>query len=243
MSRSLPIKIDPDNIKESIVQVMFSTEVPNELLPGYFHQLFAESFEYSANAPDFSELFKFPIPINITQSRPPIFSNKEIKFQLEAIGGITFNTNERYIGWDNYFPQIEKVLTVAFENGIIKDVTRIGIRYISEYEDGVYGKINLKLDLPIWQEEPLLSNFKFENETDGFSVVLGVRSVSTEFQERKNQKISSIIDVDVVKNGINLNELNQVLDFIGRGRKIGKKTFFNLLTEEYVSTLKPQFKK
>ncbi|MBK9013580.1 MAG: TIGR04255 family protein [Saprospiraceae bacterium] len=127
----LPFKIEPDNLKDTIVEFHYQSEVPHEVLPGLVFELLKGSFKI------------VPRPTSPWQLDPANFLKLETqdgmlltddlaKIHLRK-ESIIFNTVGSYPGWEQYSNCIFDTMTRLYNAGFVQKVLRIGVRYISEF--------------------------------------------------------------------------------------------------------------
>jgi uncharacterized protein (TIGR04255 family) len=241
----IPKSISPDRIKDSIVEVKYTSQLPYEILIGVFFNAIDDTFTYSNNPIGRNNLLPLinnqnEVTINIG-GYSPLFFNKDIKVDLKP-NSIVFNCINAYIGWNNYFQLIQKILTQIYNTKKIDCFTRIGFRYISEYQnfdlkDCV--KFNFSFGRPEIQSDRF--TFRAEFYLDNSLVILNLMNKLKTLQPISNSSIStvSLIDIDVIKDNLEIKELNQFFEVIESCHKIEKEFFFNLLKEEFLKTLNP----
>jgi uncharacterized protein (TIGR04255 family) len=242
----LPKKIDPDRIKDSIVEVKFTSQLPYEIYLGQIYQSLDETFKYTNRPALGSKNIQLPVDVprelKLTFGAPiSLFSNDKIKFEIQN-GSIIFNCIDKYITWDLYFPEIMNVLNQIYTSNCIVSFNRIGLRYISEYPDTDIKSIT-KFGFSFGMPEISSDNYSFRSEykKDNFRVILNLSSkipaLNTDFQK----KTISSIDIDVISDNLELVDLDTLYSLIDKVHNIEKITFFNLLQEDFLKSLNPQY--
>jgi len=244
----LPIKIEPDRIRDSIVQIFFKSEIPFEPLIGYFYEILSKAGFAYTNAPVKPQQ-KTQISgqanefmVNILPQH--LFFNEEIKIQLHQSGSIIFNCINKYIGWNKFFAYINDILLKLKNQNVIYGFQRIGIRYISEFPNiDLSDKLNFSYRLEGLNESLHNGNFRFEWNDDPYKIVvnLGIKLpilISTTVDNIKIDYIS-LIDIDVIQQGFNIVENEELCSVINSTHIKQKRIFFTLLKEEFLQTLNP----
>lgn len=242
----LPKKIDPDRIKDSIVEVKFTSQLPYEIYLGQIYQSLDETFKYTNRPALGPKNIQLPVDVprelKLTFGAPiSLFSNDKIKFEIQN-GSIIFNCIDKYITWDLYFPEIMNVLNQIYTSNCIVSFSRIGLRYISEYPDTDIKSIT-KFGFSFGMPEISSDNYSFRSEykKDNFRVILNLSSkipaLNTDFQK----KTISSIDIDVISDNLELVDLDTLYSLIDKVHNIEKITFFNLLQEDFLKSLNPQY--
>lgn len=238
----VPIKIEPDRIKDSIVQVSFVSKYPYEVLIGYIYNvLTSNDFNYIAG-PQPQIVNPRGVSINNVNLSPQ-FIDKEnlVRIQLQQSNFLNFNITSKYIGWDVYSRIISKVLILLKDAQIIVAYTRIGIRYVSEFFNiDVLDKVKFSIDasFPGKKIESSTTNLKWVD--DDFQIVLNIVS-KLPLPLNNTKDFVSLIDVDVIKQGFQIVDVVELLTLIDLCHKKQKEVFFSLLTEDFLSELNPQY--
>jgi uncharacterized protein (TIGR04255 family) len=247
----LPGKITPDRIRDSIVQIFFTSDIPFEPLVGYFYgHLIEDGFQYS-NKPLKTPFDKTITPegVNLMEfviNPQHLFFNEEIKIQLNQNNSIVFNCINNYIGWTNYFTQIKKIVSKLFKIKIINGFSRIGIRFISEFPNiDITEHIQYKVSINFEEGELINSSFRGEWRINDFKVLIniGSRLPIPQFLTTEDKKVNfiSLIDIDVISEGFSIDSTNKLFSLIDQVHFKQKETFFSLLKEEFLNTLNPEY--
>lgn len=243
----IPKKISPDRIKDAIVEVRYSSSLHFEVIAGMFYQSLDDSYSYT-NRP----LHKTaPYQQNIATGEltfalggQSIFYNDKIKIQVLP-NSLVFNILNEYISWENYKPEIEKALKQLQKANVIEKFTRIGMRYISEYPNhdlGTCVKFNFTFGMPSVVSDKYL--FQTEFQYDGFRVILNLKHNQPVISIREKNQVSvatSTIDIDTISKDFQITDLKQLLDIIDEVHQKEKEMFFNLLREDFLKTLNPEY--
>ncbi len=240
----LPRKIDPDRIKDSIVEVKFTSQLPYEIYLGQIYQSLDETYKYT-NRPTLGQKniqlpVDFPRELKLTFGAPlSLFFNDKIKFEIQP-GSIVFNCIENYINWDIYFPEIVKVLNQIHTSNCIVSYNRIGLRYISEYSEidlTSITKFSFSFGMPDISSENY--SFRSEYKEDNFRVILNLSNKIPVLNEDSQKKTVSSIDIDVISENFEINDLASLFAIIDKVHTIEKTTFFKLLQENFLKSLNP----
>ena len=239
----VPVKITPDRIRDSIVQVYFESDIPYLPLIGYFHS-YLLSMDYDfASGENNTNLNKIEVDLSFLNHL--FVSNKHgIKINIHPNGSIIFNCIDNYIGWESYSSEIYKVLSKLMEVGIIKTVTRIGVRFTSEFPNiNLLDNINFAVNYDLKNKSLNAGNFNIELTEDNYRIILNlVSNLRINNQVIQNDIASiSLIDVDVIKDNLLLLNFNEVKETINQIHIKQKETFFSLLKEDFLSSLNPEY--
>ena len=237
----IPIKITPCPIIESIFEVRFGSEMPGEAIFGIIYNAFKDGF------PKLEKLPILQIPDTIRSSDPNLTYAPHYKLGSDnyilQVGPRVFslaNVNE-YVGWEIFYEKIRDVFEIIYGLNIIKEIYRFGFRYINLFpEINIYEKSDLKIllkDNSLTKEVNILTNL----HANGF--VNTLRMVSdTQVEISKKKMIGSVIDIDTsLNNAIKTFSFSTIEQIIKDAHTEEKKLFFNLLKDEYLKTLNPEY--
>lgn len=237
----LPVKISPDSIKDSIIEVKYVSPIPFEILVGFIYNALDESYSYT-NQPKQVKQNLNEITFNIGGLN--LFYTDKLKIQLQQ-NSIIFNCTDGYIGWADYKAEIEKALKQISTIKEIEFFERIGVRYISEYPEKdikevtrfsfEFGIQEIQSDTFIFRTEFVWDNYKIHLTLQHKSPILSPIDKGTTFQLKQ----VSIIDVDVISDGLKINDIQILFDKIEETHSKEKEVFFRILKEEFIQSLNP----
>lgn len=233
---SLPKKIKPCPIKDALVEIRF---VPDISLDAVFGVI------YKQLRNDYGEPEQLPI-----MQMPAEIRNKEKNFRFKPhykllkppyvvqIGPemIAISSYPDYVGWENFSAEIIKVLEHIEESEVIKEISRVGIRYINFFENDIFKKVRIKILKDDSEINYLNSFFRTEMMDGNFKNKLQIGNNVT-----VDGKNGSIIDIDTVKDSGLENFFTEKKEIISRGHEVEKKLFFELLTDEFLKSLNPEY--
>ncbi len=240
---SLPKKISPCPIIESIVEIRFESDFPPEVIIGILYQSFV---------PKFAKVDRLPIlqlPEALRLSDPNLIfqpyyrlSTENFAFQFGA-KVISLNNSGTYVGWDVYYAKLVETITTVVKSGVIKNVLRFGIRYINFFENiDIYKNITLEVKMNNAPLESTQLLTRAELNIGKFSGVLQVASKADIITGvGKTAKKGSVIDIDI---GYNKSDNIANIDFpplFRESHEEEKKLFFGLLKPEFLITLNPEY--
>lgn len=241
----LPKIINPDRIKDSIVEVKFLSEFPFEVCIGLIFQSLDDSYKYT-NRPTFGQknnsqtdgASEIKLEFGFPQS---IFFNDKIKIEIQP-NSIIFNCIDKYLTWGLYKPEITRVLDQIFKSNVITSFNRVGVRYISEYPDRDIKEIT-KFDFSFGMPDVLSDNYAFRSEykKSDCRIIINLKGKYPMLNNDSTKKIISSIDVDVIKESLSVNNLTNLYDVIEELHTMEKTTFFSLLKEEFLTSLNPKY--
>lgn len=236
----IPKSISPDPVRDSIVEIRYESPTPFEVLVGIFYKRLEDRFAFIAkpqNPNIEQERDENHFHLNINLGNKSLFYNDLIKIELRA-GTIVFNYNpdaEGYIGWEKFFHAIQTVLNELLDTGEIKQINRVGVRYISEFDgvnilEKINGGLYFSIELPTIQTVSLRTKFSDENFT--YSLM-----VSNELNRNTEEDFASLIDIDVFyhdEQGL-AKDIEALSKLIGQAHQREKELFFKLITREFLN--------
>jgi len=241
----LPVKITPDRIRDSVVQVFFNADIPFEPLIGFCYTALGKSgWKYSNRQPPLEP--QSGLIIEFAPVVQHFFIKDHVRFQLFANQSIAFNCINRYIGWKDYGGHIRNVINELAATGHFTQFTRIGIRYISEFANiDILEKIKYKPSLLPVAGKVSSSTFRFvytENEV-AKNVQIDSKIPLNPVLGTVNEPVNfiSLLDVDIVQQGLSIKEADSLWREIDRLHTIEKETFFSLLDDEFLQSLNPEY--
>lgn len=245
----IPKKITPDRIREAIVEIKYRSRVPFEIVPGYVFRALDDTYRYIMR----------PTP---TPALPPheeaeivglqfqfgshMFHKDRIKIVLKP-GSFVFNCLDSYVSWSTYLPEIKRFLEQISGADVVESFERVGLRYISVYEDmDLLPLINFSYAVKIEEYDPKNFRFNSEFEYKGKTVILNISNQLPQIdpnQKTSKPKTVSQIDIDVIQKNISVssNDLALLVNHIESIHETEKEIYFSLLTEEFIATLNPEY--
>ena len=236
----LPKKISPDSLVDAIIEVKYEANRPFEVLLGIFFEALDETYFYT-NRP-----IKPAAPGTFIAGTISLFYNDKISIQVFP-GALAFSSLNKYIGWEDYYPAIEKALNTLHSTGNIAKFTRVGIRYITEYVNKDL-KDSIKFEFSFgWPEiSSLLTTFRTEFMYSESKVILTLHNKLPVLKQlavnaQPEIVLTSIIDIDVIKEPLSIEKLTEIHEVINNGHQKVKEVFFGMLREDFLKTLNPEY--
>ena len=246
----LPKRITPDSIIDATVEVKYLSNLPFELLVGFFFSALDDSYHYTSRAmqPNLPALpFTQGSGITFNMGVQPLFYNDHISIRLAPNTVIFGCLNNKYIGWDVYRVEIEKVLKAFEGTGHISKWVRIGIRYITEYLNKDLKECT-KFTFTFGLPDVRSSSTTFRSEFP-YKAVKAILTLNNQMPSIRQQASSStvqivqtsVIDLDVIREPLDIAGVGDLMNVVNATHEIEKELFFNLLTEEFLKTLNPEY--
>jgi uncharacterized protein (TIGR04255 family) len=236
----IPAKISPCPIVEASVGILFEPNIINDAVFGIIFKAFQSEY------PNVASLPVSKIPEEIRHKDPKLINQPHYKISNERysllIGPrvITISCRKEYIGWNLFSKEIDKALNKIREAGVIKEVQRLGVRYINLFDINIFENIRLVVKVG---DEPLESKNTFvraEIPSNDFLSVLQIANNATMVFDNETFT-GSVIDIDTSTTN-NLNDFfSSYHNLVMKGHEEEKKIFFELLNPAFLATLNPTY--
>ena len=156
--------------------------------------------------------------------------NDKISIQLRD-NTFIFSCLDKYIGWKNFRPEIEKAIEIVENTGKIQKWNRVGLRYISEYPntdlkectnfDFRFGLPNIKSSSTAFRSEFLYK---------GSKVILNLSNQIPVAHQKALNKMpeiipTSIIDIDVIQEPIKEEDTLKLINLVDSMHLVEKEVF------------------
>ncbi len=231
---AIPTTINPDLLKDSIVEIRFNSDFDFALIPGLlYNSLVKNSYQYSGGIIN-------PIPqanqvvLNLAQ---PTFINELITCRLIG-NSLIFNCKTKYIGWKKYFSEIAAFLRIIDELQIVKTYSRLGLRYINILRDtNIYDKLIEEVRVNLKSFQNVATNIKTEIIHSEFKINV---NLGNDFRLQESNEKVSVIDIDVSFEK-EINKLEELLIILNEIHATETSVFFTFLRPTYIETLKPTY--
>jgi uncharacterized protein (TIGR04255 family) len=232
--KNLPNKVSPNPLLNSIVEIRFESNLQSDQLLNFYLNHFRE---------DFPEILDHKLEPSGKPHRAKYhFFNEKFSILL-GCDVIAFENRGDYMFWANYFPLIKDNLLKLNKACEISKIDRVGIRYISFFENEVVSQDSLLVDNSFsfdGYERPD-HFFRAAYSKEGVTILVQIpRNVVVEENERKRTGI--LIDIDVSKEQNIPQQIGQeFFDLIDFLHVEEKAMFFSLLSDTFLETLKPEY--
>ena len=239
-------KIEPDNIKDSVVEIRYESNMPYELILGIVYEKLKGTFKLIKQEQTPSTELKFKgnqeiIDFKIEQSRETLLHDEEITVKFIP-NAVIFNCLNDYLLWPKYFSKIQLVLDKIYDSEIFEFVNRVGLRYINEYIDTKLEDIvNFSFEFGMQDVESNKFNFRTEFDFQEHLVILNFIRNTGNLNSEEVVKIIpvSYIDIDVIKQNVKIENKSGLLKVIEEVHKVEKTLFFDkFLKKEFKAKLK-----
>jgi len=237
----LPTKVEVCPITDAVVELRFTTNVPEGALFGLVYRDLAEEYPTVENLPILQ------LPENFRQGA-------ELRFQphhkltgkraIVQLGprSLSISSTIPYVGWTEFSKCIYSVIEVAKKANFMTTVSRLGLRYINMFDADVFEKINVQLlisDSPVQCKSARLRTL-LEDE-NGFRSLVQVFNDVTLKAATEGPITGSGIDIDVSKEYSGLDFVEHIDEEIEKAHLIEKEHFYKLVQGPLLDELKPTY--
>ncbi|MCK9225180.1 MAG: TIGR04255 family protein [Candidatus Muirbacterium halophilum] len=236
---NIPKKIIPSFVKEVIAEIRFDSNEPIEVIYGTIYKALKKEYPLKIDLPILQ------IPDNIRKQdlkllNQPwyIIHNDDIKIQIGP-KTISIANQSKYSGWDNFFDNCNKFFNELEKLKLELQINRFGLRFINVFNYDIYDKSTLELILNSNKFKSDLTYVRTKINIDDYNLLIQITNDALFNNDGEIKKVS-IIDIDTSCININ-NFFEHKVNIIGEAHVNSKKLFFNLLKEDFINTLKPEY--
>ncbi len=233
----VPKKISPCPITEAVVELRFESKLPPEVIPGVVFSPLKSMF------PKIEALPVMQLPPVIRDNDPNLkfspqykLSNNDFIFQIGP-RCLSIVCPKDYKGWTRFSEQIDKVFDVVKGLGIIDKPIRVGVRYISFFENSdIFQNLKLTMNLAdnslIGSQNIVRSEFDYQN----FKCVVQIANSATLNGKTKG----SSVDIDIITDkGTTI--LSDFKGIVSAAHELEKKLFFSIVKPEFLKQFNPEY--
>lgn len=240
----LPSKIHPDYLKDTIVVAHFSSDKPTSVLGGLIFNELSNNFSVpKSNSSNAFIEFGLSNQLAITQG-----SNLHLKNEVFTIklinNSLVFNTINTYNGWSDYSKTIFDVIGKLLSKDILQKITRLGIRYISEFPNmKIFENLNINSSLPSLEKEISSTTLRSEINGENYTGIVNLANNIKVPRNHHNKVVDhvSLMDIDVFNSDMELEDIESVKENLNYLHKKEKEIFFGLLNEKFLASLNPEY--
>jgi len=224
------IKLTPDPISFSVVEIRFSPKIPLDVFFGMIYMNIKDQYPKIQKHKE-----------NKTNKLHPKYALLDESFAIN-IGSniISFASIRGYLGWKEIFSRIEDFFRKIDSLDIFDKISRIGLRYINFFEDITDISEHLKLDLSYnFDTPPPITN----QITSSFIVENGILcTINIENNAENNNKQGSIVDIDCSFNTPISYDFKKILGYIDKCHIVEKDYFVKIIKQDLLNKYNAQYK-
>jgi len=240
---SLPNSIEPCPIVDALVEARFIPNLPDEAVFGALYEPLSKDFQKVENLP------ALQLPPQIRNLNPqlrfqPTYRLRGEKYYI-SIGAKVFavGIHMPYPGWTAFRGKLISVFETLASKPVVKQLQRLGIRYVNAFEGDVTRRLTLETRLSGQPLEGAKTFFRTLLQRDGSKVLLQVSKDQTVKRPPDFKRIGTVVDIDVSQSATQALDLQSLTTFIDDAHQIAKKLFFELLQPDFLNELHPIYDK
>jgi len=243
--KELPKKISPCPIIEVIFEIFFDTKIPPSAILGMIYPYFKDEYE------DLEKLSFTQLPDSIRSLDQNLMFKADYKMKTASNNYIIqvgpkmlsiSNINE-YSGWTVLQNKLNDFTKKIEKSGIIQNIRGINIRYINFFDIDIFEHIKLTLTVndKIHLSPSTVINTRIKGE-DNLDIILQVANNAT-LNSKTVSRNGSIINIATIlkKDRQIIFDNDAISEFLESAHIKEKKIFFNLLKDEYLKKLNPEY--
>lgn len=222
----IPKKLNPDKIKDALVEIQFSSQHPYELLLGLLFTSLDNSYSYANRS---------------RAKRVALFYNDQIRFEV-GNGYIIFNCLEKYPGWEIYLNEISKTLIQLNKENKLGAFHTVGLRYINEFPgEGIDNVARFNYSIGKLDVKPESYGFRLNylDEEDKILLILENRN-KYQKAEGSPQKYA-YVDIGIVRHDLKIVEVNKLIEVLNVLHEKEKEIFIEIIDEDFLKSLNPEY--
>lgn len=237
MPTKLPIKINPERLKDTLVEIRYQSDIPFEYRLGLCHKVLMENgfriFEPISPNPADTDILNF----FLVKPQRNVFADDTARFYFEE-DKIVFNSNGTYQGWAKLSGTIRRCIEILFKEGLAGPIRRIGLRYVSEFDSiQIFDQLKWKFEYSWKQQASINTSFRTEWIDDDDRIIVNLLN-----NVQREEDAFSLMDIDV---NHTLNEVTSdisvIFDLLNRLHEKEKQVFFGLMKNEFLESLNPTY--
>lgn len=241
----LPKKIQKEPLIDATVEIRFESLIDRSAVFGVIYYALRELYTKVEQLP----IMQLPLdaiesdPLTASQARYRIYSEK---FNLQiGPSSVSVHCNNNYLGWAEYSQEIFRVIQIINELKIVKNVNRVGVRYVNflHYSLDIFRDLQLKLSFPQRNLDKLPTTIRVllpELPDNKYFTQLSIANYTEAIRDNEKM-VGSVIDIDTIRTVDLENFFSGYKQIIDQAHDIEKSLFFGLFTEEYLESLEPLY--
>lgn len=238
MISKLPRKITPCPIWEAVVEIRFDSDIEPDAIFGILYQKVKNEY------PKVEKLPILQIPEAIRLKDQDLLKQPYYKLSCDnlsiRIGPQVFSVlcTKEYIGWEKFSEVLEKNFNAIDDLKIVKEVKRFGVRYINFFEKmNIFDNIAVQITK---HGKPFICDGQHIKVTTNVGGFINKMQIANKARLVGRKNTGSVIDIDVsLKEPLNFFENKAKI--IENCHRVEKESFFELLKENFLKTLNPEY--
>lgn len=238
--KKLPVEIKICPIKETILEIRYSSKIPSDAI---FGSLYGELRPFFDSDPQSLPILQLPEAIR--RQDPSLKYKAHHQFKKDnlilSIGPdvLVFSNISPYVGWGRWSNFFYEILKKLLKIDVLDKVERVGLRYINIFDDNIFDKVDCEIKIIDDILTGQSTNLRTEILDENIIKVLQIGNSVTMMSDN-NPVHGSIIDIDCLMNIDDTSDFfKSYHDIIEYAHNKEKELFFSLLKKEFLEALKP----
>jgi uncharacterized protein (TIGR04255 family) len=235
----IPKKITPCPITEAVIEMRFEPRKDPNAVYGLIYE------ELSVNFPESRPTQFADLPREFIEGSFKYNAHYELSNDnyLARIGPrtLSIHTKGEYPGGSAFMEIARQTLDIIFTKNIPKDIVWLSTRYVNGFPKSIADECDWQIKLNTKSVQNLEFDFRFIDNSDLTNSTIRIATNAILIAATNPANRFTIIDVDTkYKDGsiVKRENLEQLLEQIHLEEK---RIFFNLLSEQFIQTLNPEY--
>lgn len=238
----IPKRLDKCPLVDALLEIRFSSDLDKSVIFGFIYGLVKEDYP--------SRVVNLPlsqIPAQIRDKDPnlqfkPLYrlEGRETILQI-GTDVICLSSKIPYIGWDVLSEKALIIINKLHTSGVIKNVLRLGHRYVNFFEGNIDNKLNMTFEFV--HKYNITNNLIRTEIIDGEFISTLQYSNSAEYRSLQTTQVQkgSLIDIDTFKIYEDNSFLRNITKEINSAHSSEKSLFYSLLKQDFIQELGPVY--
>ena len=249
MERPYPLRLEKAPIVEAIVEIRFTTTLPDDAVFGVIYPLLETTYPAYTQLPIMqlaAEIRKKEINLKYQayyqlRGDSPLFIG--VGPNVISIGYSKYNVEKiiDYPGWTNYIAdEASRIIKIVLEHLPVIKVERLGIRYQDFFEDtNIFEGTEPSFEFPkrttrsLMVKTAIVDSDMVHGVTISNNANINIHISGEGFEVKKG----SILDIDTVIDNIKENAFDNIKHLLTRVHDANKNLFYEILKKDFVNSL------
>lgn len=238
----IPNKLGKCPLVDALLEIRFNSNLDKSVIFGFIYSLVKEDYPGRVVNLPLSQ-----IPAQIRDNDPnyqfkPLYrlEGKETILQI-GTDVICLSSKIPYIGWDILSEKALATIDSLFKSGVIKNVLRLGHRYVNFFEGNIDSKLNMSVEFV--HKYNITNNLIRTEIIDGEFINTLQYSNSAEYRSHPSSPVKkgSLIDIDTFRVYRDNTFSRNIIQEINAAHKSEKSLFYSLLKQDFIQELDPVY--
>ncbi len=238
----IPKKLGKCPLVDALLEIRFNSNLDKSVIFGFIYSLVKEDYPGRVVNLPLSQ-----IPAQIRDNDPnyqfkPLYrlEGKETILQI-GTDVICLSSKIPYIGWEVLSEKARVIINSLYDSGVIKNVIRLGHRYVNFFEGIIDSNLNMSLEFV--HKYNIANNLIRTEIIDGEFINTLQYSNSAEYRSLPSSPVKkgSLIDIDTFRVYRDDTFSHNIMHEINSAHKSEKELFYSLLKQEFIQELDPVY--